>query len=171
MLLFKLPKGKLTVFNIYRPPTSPSKSRIKFSFSHFLEDFQTLISDVATHPHDFFITGDFNIHGDDLSDSHTQQFMSLLSQADLTQHVSFPTHRHIHALDLVITTADSLLTRTVNSPSDHFPIFSSHDILSLHITTSKPSPHSKHSFRSVKSINFLSFIQNILSSTLILPQL
>jgi hypothetical protein len=29
----KLQKGKLSVFNIYRPPTSPSKSRIKSSFS------------------------------------------------------------------------------------------------------------------------------------------
>jgi hypothetical protein len=94
------------------------------------------------------------------------QFMSLLSLANLTQHVSFPTHRHLHTLDLVITTADSLLSpvvaRTVNSPSDHFPIFSS-----LHITPSKPPSLTKHSFRPVKSINIHSFIQEILSSTLI----
>jgi hypothetical protein len=162
----KLPKGKLTVFNIYRPPTAPSKSRIKSSFSYFLEDFQNLISDVATLPHDYVITDDNNIHVDDLSDSHTQQFTSLLSLANLTQHVSFPTYRHLHTLDLVITTADSLLspviTRTVNSPSDHSPIFSS-----LHITLSKPSSLSKHSFRPVKSINIHSFIQDVLSSNLI----
>jgi exonuclease III len=162
----KLPEGKLSVFNIYRPPTSLSKSRNKSSFSHFLEDFQSFISNVATLPHDFIITGDFNIHVDDFSDSHTQQFMSLLSLANLTQHVSFPTHRHLHTLDLVITTVDSLLspviTRTVNSPSDHFPVFSS-----LNITPPKPSPLSKHSFRPIKSINIHSFIRDILSSTLI----
>jgi hypothetical protein len=92
--------------------------------------------------------------------------MSLLSLANLTQHVSFPTHRHLHTLDLVITTVDSLLspviTHTVNSPSDHFPVFSS-----LNITPPKPSPLSKHSFRRIKSINIHSFILDILSSTLI----
>jgi hypothetical protein len=143
-----------------------SKSWIK-SFFHCLEDFQTLISDVASLPHDFIITDDFNIQVDGLSDFHTQQFMSLLSLANLTQHVSIPTHHHLHTLDLVITTADSLLspviTQTVNSPSDHCPIFSL-----LHITPSKPSPLSKHSFCPVKSINIHNFIWGILFSTLII---
>jgi hypothetical protein len=39
--------------------------------------------------------------------------MSLLSLANLTQHVSFQTHHHLHTLDLVITTADSLLSPVV----------------------------------------------------------
>jgi hypothetical protein len=68
----KLLKGKLSIFNICRTPSSPYKSRIRSSFSHCLEHFQTHISDVATLSHDFIITGDFNIHVDDLSDSHTQ---------------------------------------------------------------------------------------------------
>jgi hypothetical protein len=84
--------------------------------------------------------------------------MSLLSLANVIQHVSFPTHRIVHTLNLVITTADSLLspviTQTVNSPSNHFPIF----ISSL----------SKHSFHPVKSINIHSFIQDILSCTFII---
>ena len=39
----KLPHSKLTLFNIYRPPSSPAKSRDVASFSQFLADFQTLI--------------------------------------------------------------------------------------------------------------------------------
>jgi hypothetical protein len=122
----RLPKGKLSVFNICRSPTSLFKSWIK-SFCHFIDDFQILISNVATLPHEFIITGEFNIHVDDLSDSHAQQFMSLLSLASLTQHILFPIHPRLHTLDLLITTAYSLLspviTQTVNSASDHFPIF------------------------------------------------
>ena len=165
-LTLKLSKSKFTVYNIYRPPISQAKSRIKSSFSQFLDDFQCFISSVATLSHDFLITGDFNIHVDDLSDNYSQQFLSILSHANLTQHVPFPTHRHNHTLDLVITSADSSLSPVIsytrNSSSDHFPVFSS-----LNITPPKPSPLSKHSFRSIKSINIHSFILDILSSNLI----
>ena len=64
----KLPHSKLSLFNIYYPPSS-AKSRDISSFSQFLEDFKTLIPSISTSPHDFLITGDFNIHVDDLNDS------------------------------------------------------------------------------------------------------
>ena len=110
IVTLKLPHSKLSLFNIYRPPSSSSvKSRDSSSFSQFLDDFQTLISFISTSPHDFLITGDFNIHVDDLTDSNALQFISLLDLANLTQHVSFPTHRLSHTLDLVITPTDSIL--------------------------------------------------------------
>jgi hypothetical protein len=80
------------------------------------------------------------IHGDDPSHDHSQQFLSILSQANITQHVSFLTHRRHHTLDLVITTADSSLSPVITyTPSDHIPVISS-----LKITTPKLSPLSKH---------------------------
>jgi len=103
----KLPHSKLTIFNIYRPPSSLAKSRDTASFSQFLEDFQTLISSISTTPHEFLITGDFNIHVDDLTDSNALKFILFLDHANLTQHVSFSTHCHSHTLDLVITTSNS----------------------------------------------------------------
>ena len=72
--------SKLTIFNIYRnhylPHTASTKSPNKTSrptvpFSDFLTDFSTLISNAATTPHDFLLTGDFNIHTDVLSDPHS----------------------------------------------------------------------------------------------------
>ena len=58
--------------------------------------------------------------------SNTLQFNSLLNLANLTQHVSFPTHRFNHTLDLVITQTDSTLCPVVSqcpiSHSDHYPI-------------------------------------------------
>jgi len=102
----KLPYSNLALYNIYRLPQSNNKFRHSVSFSQFLEDFQTLIASVSTSPHEFLITGDFNIHVDNLTDSNAIQFISLLDHANSTQHVLIPTHRHSHTLDLVITSAN-----------------------------------------------------------------
>jgi len=132
---------------IHRPPQSKTKSRHSVSFSQFLEDFQTLISSVSTS-YEFLITGDFNIHVDDHTNSNAIQFLSLLDHANLTQHVLFPTHRHCHTLDLVITSDNSTLSPTVISfpisPTDHLPI-----ICSLKITNSPTAPMTKHLTRAI----------------------
>jgi hypothetical protein len=111
-------------------------------------------------------TGDFNIHVDNPADSCTQQFLSVLSDANLTQHVTFPTHSHSHTLDLVITGTNSSLrpsiTRINTSPSDHFPVLST-----LNITPPPPPPLSKVTYRSIKSVNIEKFKRDILSSSLI----
>ena len=160
-------KSKLTVFNIYRNHYQTNTStHDPVPFSDFLIDFQTFISTAATTPHEFLITGDFNIHADNHSDLHSQQFLSLLNNANLTQHVNFPTHQAGHTLDLVITTKDSTLSPTIThslvSPSDHFPIFTS-----LVISPPSPPPLTKHFFRCIKSINLNNFIRDIRISRLI----
>jgi len=124
-------------------------------------------SSVSTS-HEFLITGDFNILVDDLTDSNAIQFLSLLDLANLTQHVLFPTHRHSHTLDLVITSANSTLSPTVPSlpisPTDHFPI-----ICSLKITNSRTAPITKHRTCAIHAINITEFCHDILSSCLITP--
>jgi len=62
----------------------------------FLDEFNYFLCHAATTPHEFIITGDFNIHLDNLSDHTTSQFLSLLSSFNLTQHVNFPTHNQNH---------------------------------------------------------------------------
>ena len=98
----KLPHSVLSVFNIYCPPLS---SRFSKPFSVFF----SFLSTAATTPHEFLITGDFNIHLDNPTDYYASQFLSLLSSFNLTQHVNFPTHNKNHILDLVITSSDSSL--------------------------------------------------------------
>lgn len=70
----------------------------------------------------------------------TKLIFKFLKQ-NLEQHVSFPNHRQLHILDLIITTVNSLLTQ-VNSKYQlsfgSFPFSSS-----LNITPPKPSPLSK----------------------------
>ena len=82
----KLPQSKISFFNIYRPPSSSSFSK---PFSLFLDEFNSFLSVAATTPHEFVITGDFNIHLDNSSDHATSQFLSVLSSFNLTQHVNF----------------------------------------------------------------------------------
>ena len=49
------------------------------------------------------ITGDFNLHIDDPTDTYDCQFNDLLSSYGLVNHITFPTHQAGHTLDLVIT--------------------------------------------------------------------
>jgi len=118
------------------------------SFSQLLKDFQTLISYVSTS-HEFFITGNFNIHVDDLTNAI--QFLSLHDHANLTQHVLFPTHRYSQTLDLVLTSANSTLSPTVIylpiSLTDHFPI-----TCLLKITNSPTAPITKYLTRAIRAI-------------------
>ena len=162
IMTLELHRAKLTVFNIYRPPSTKNLQPI----SQFFEDLDSLISVAATTPHEFLITGDFNLHVDDLSNSNTKQFLSALDAANLFQHVHFPTHNHQHTLDLIITHSHSSLSPNVTfspvSPSDHYPIFTS-----LTIQPPISSSPSVQSFRSIKSINVSHFSRDITLSRLI----
>ena len=65
------------------------------------------------------ITGDFNIHVDDLQDSCARKFLEVFDCVGLKQHVDQPTHREGHTLDLTITlVSESLIVST--PVVDHF---------------------------------------------------
>ena len=61
-------------------------------FSVFLGEFCSFLSLAATTPHEFIITGDFNLHLDNPSDHFTCQFLSVLHLTFLCMHnFSVPT--------------------------------------------------------------------------------
>ena len=155
--------SKLTIFNIYRPPDSSSYSK---PFSTFISEFSSFLSSSATVPHDFLITGDFNIHVNNQSDSHSAQFLSLLDSFNLKQHVSSSTHISNNTLDLVITSQQSTILSSVLispvSPSDHYRVMST-----LNFQPPPPIPPTLHVFRRIKSIDIQSFCKDIASSALI----
>ena len=117
-------------------------------------------------PHEFIITGDFNIHLDNPADTLAAQFLSLLSSFNLSQHVHFPTHDKNHIFDLVITSPDTSLAPAVScthcSPSDHFPVFTR-----LSINPAPLPPPTLHFFRQLHSIDVGSFLTDLESSQLI----
>jgi len=78
----------------------------------------------------------------------TIEFLSCHDHDNLTRHVSFPTHRHCHALDHVITYANSTSSPTVISlpisPIDHFPIIRSWKILNSPTAHNNKISHSSY---------------------------
>jgi len=164
-LSVKLPTSSLSLLNVYRPPDTSKHCQ---PFSIFLSEFFSLLTSFATTPHPFLITGDFNIHVDDSSDNHAIAFSKLLSDANLTQHVTVPTHIHNHTLDLVITSTDLVCVSKIqtldSSPSDHFPVMTSLDIPSLKHATCP----ALRSFRRLGAIDIGQFISDLAESNLIL---
>jgi hypothetical protein len=162
-ITIELQSGPISFFNIYHPPVSSSYTA---SFSSFLSDFSSFLTSVTTTPHEFLITGDFNVHVNDPSNPSALQFLDLLTSNGLRQQVSFPTHRCNNTLDLVITQAESALQPVITcspaTPSDHFLV-----ITSLNVLRPSPKPPISRSFRRIDSIDVDEFISDISQSTLI----
>lgn len=82
------------------------------------------------------IVGDFNLHVDTPSRSHVSHFLTTLDNAGFHQHVSGPTHKHGHTLDLVLSRLeDNLVTScTVGS------LLSDHSIVTFNVNQQRPRP-------------------------------
>ena len=88
---------KTSIFPIYRPEPN------EFTMSAFLKDFSTFLESVCVLSNEVLILGDFNIHLDKVDNSNVKHFLEILSDFNLLQHVSEPTHESGHILDLVIS--------------------------------------------------------------------
>jgi len=133
----KLPHSHLALYSIYQPPQFTTKfwHSVFLPVSRRLSDSQLIcfnFSWVIYHRR-------LNIHVDDFTDSNAIQFLSLLDHANLTQHISYHTHRHFHALNRIITSGNFTISPTIISlpisPTDYFPI-----ICSLKSTNSPTAP-------------------------------
>jgi len=155
--------SKLILYNIYRPPDSSSYSR---PFSTFMSEFSSFLSSAATAPDKFLITGDFNIHVNHPSDTHSSQFLTLLESFNLKQYVSVSTHISNNTLDLVIAPCSlnilSSVTVSPVSPSDHYMVMSA-----VNFQPPLPKPATLRTFRRTKSIDVENFCNDIANSVLI----
>ena len=107
---------------------STDTSSYATTYSKFLDDFESFLIVAAVSPHNFLITGDFNIHVNKLTDANRIRFYSVLDAFNFMQLVSVPTHKDHNTLDLVIVPSDSTLVTDLTvlpvAPSDYFPILS-----------------------------------------------
>ena len=83
-ITIKLPTFNLTVFNLYQLPSPASYSQ---PFTSFIDQLSSFLTHVSITPHEFILTGDFNIHLDDPTEQQFILFMSLLASFNLTQYV------------------------------------------------------------------------------------
>jgi len=86
----KLFSSNLTVFNVYRPPPAITKTRKPVPFSDFLTDLYAFLSLAATTPHEFLITGDFNLHLDDPTNSESESNNFFLHLTPLISLIMYP---------------------------------------------------------------------------------
>jgi len=157
-ITLQLSRFKISVYDIYHPPSSSPLSKRNY----FFDNFNSFLSFAANTPHEFMITGDFNIHLDSPTDHLTSQFLSLLSSFNLTQRVNFPTHNKHHILNLVITPSDYSLAPSLSSSHCSPSVFTR-----LSINPSPLPPSTLHSFRQLHSIDISSFLTDLKSSRLI----
>ena len=146
---------------VYRPPYS---SLHPVSASVFFDEFPQFLENVVTCPVVLVISGDFNLHLDDLRDNDTKTFMDLLETFSLSQHVSGPTYLSDHTQDLIITPSsdDVVLAspKTTLSISDHF-------IIQSPVGFPRPALSCKElTFRKFKKIDIAAFSADIGSSML-----
>ena len=150
------------MFILYRPPPPSPYSQ---PYTTFIDQLICSYSYVK-YPHEFILTGDFNIHLDGPADQQSILAMSLLASFNLTQHVFIPTRTNGHTLDLVITSSNSslhsVISHAVNTTSDHFQIFSR-----CHITPNPPTPSTTFTFRGKNSIAISDFTSDLNASKLI----
>ena len=100
---------------VYRPPNS----------SNFQNDFAEFLSIIHANYDNCIISGDFNLHVDVEANHQAKEFTDMLGSMDFTQHITGPTHKRGHTLDLVITKGlDTTITSIQEHPnSDHSCIF------------------------------------------------
>jgi hypothetical protein len=133
----------------------------------FFSDFSTLLERVNNVPGRVLLAGDYNIHMDDEADRDAITMTNMLTSAGLKQHVSTPTHKKGHILDLLITrdTEDIISNVTVErdllAVSDHAAT-----MCNLDITRPEPVRH-KTSFRKLRQMDIDQFKRDINSSPLI----
>ena len=99
LLINKIP---LHIILFYRPPDNPRRK--------FFINFTDIIHNY--HDKNFLILGDFNFNFY-TTRKHHHDFQILCSELNLKQHVTDPTHRLGHTLDLYITKSNSNL---IHSP-------------------------------------------------------
>ena len=82
----------------------------------FLDDFAELLEEVLVNYGNIVCMGDFNMHIDNTDNPDAQVFLDMITALGLENHVTFPTHKNGHTLDLVITESESPVSVCCTTP-------------------------------------------------------
>jgi len=80
----------------------PTRMNTKFQLVYFTE-FSEYLESAVLSKENLLISGDLNIHVDNIHNSDAKKFSDLLESFGLKQHVTGPTHKDGHTLDLIVT--------------------------------------------------------------------
>ena len=85
---------RFVLATVYRPPGH---------HTDFIKEFADFLSELVLAADKVLIVGDFNIHIDNEKDALGLAFKDIVNSIGVRQHVSGPTHRRNHTLDLIIS--------------------------------------------------------------------
>jgi hypothetical protein len=106
---------------VYRPGS-------KSATTQFVSDLADIIERLVIYAAPLVIVGDFNVHLDDIQSAITVGVNKVLSDFDLLQLVTGPTHSHGHTLDVFIVSNEITATVNINPP-----IFSDHSLITAQL--------------------------------------
>ena len=129
--------------------------RLNTSIPSFLCELESLLDELTMVLGELIITGDFNLHCEIPNAPGVKALKDLLAENNLQQHVTKPTHKAGHTLDLVISRESSSIISTTDvydaSISDHFSVL-------FNLTISDPSSVPKVKLaRDMRSFSYTKF--------------
>ena len=141
----------------------------------FFTDLNDLLERLATFSSLLVLLGDFNIHVDDISDSHGAELLNVFASHDLRQHINSLTHVRGHTVDLLVTRNDqNVVSVLVDEPLVDHSLIVAHDrCLGQHyeeFAIDKPPASSTPSIRRVRawrSFNIDEFVSDLQQSQLV----
>ena len=86
----------LYIMGIYHPPPSNDTTN-----SMFIDDITDFLVDKIGKYNNIVMLGDLNMHVDDLTNADSHIFNDTMQAFGLKQHVTSPTHKYGHILDLL----------------------------------------------------------------------
>ena len=119
----------------------------------FLEEITQLLEMTITSYDVVILAGDVNIHME-TNDLYARQMRDILDMFNMVQHITVPTHKMGHTLDIVVTFTNNLIVTDIDvSEYD----LSHHFLIDFKITCA-PGTHVYKivNYRNVKSRTFLS---------------
>ncbi|KXJ08057.1 hypothetical protein AC249_AIPGENE17209 [Exaiptasia diaphana] len=141
--------------DIYRPPPGSNSST-----ATFISELSSLIEELIIFPGRFIIVGDFNLHVDVQDNGFALQFLDMLNDFGLKQHVVSPTHNRGHTLDLVITRITEEFVTGLNTT---FSLPSDHAAVTFYYSIPCPTPTKiKVNHRKLQDIDIAAFNKDIL---------
>ncbi|XP_067305539.1 uncharacterized protein [Pseudorasbora parva] len=136
---------------VYRPPGHNTD---------FIKEFAGFVSELVLAVDKVLIVGDFNIHVDNEKDALGLAFRDILNSIGVRQHVSGPTHRLNHTLDLIMSHGINVDTVKILQQSDDI---SDHYLISCILNlpkAAKPSPRFKYG-RTITAATKDCFVHNL----------
>ena len=145
----------LDIIVMYRPPGNQS-------FSAFLDEFSDFLDAAMCKPSPVVITGDLNIHLDNISSPNTLKFNDVISSHGISQLVTSPTHDKGHILDVI------MVRNSDNVPCSHLkviPGISDHSAITCLLKYEKP-PRTDSTFtcRNIRRIDRAEFARDVVDS-------